>query len=135
MDARGVHAHVHVCTHARAQRTNARVYAHNGLARTCAHTRTRTHAHTHTHAYTHCTPHPTPPPQSSTQPNQVALDNHPQDNNAWGYQGGYQPNSAFGGAQQQQGAWSQQPQQTGEVFDLAAFEQQQQQQQPNGYSY
>jgi hypothetical protein len=60
------------------------------------------------------------------------------DTNAWGYQGGYQPNSAYGAQQQaggaaapqqQQGAW-QQPggaapqQQQGEVFDLASYEQQ-----------
>ena len=57
------------------------------------------------------------------------------DNASWGYQGGYQPNSAYGGAQQQQGwgaapAQQQQPpaqqqqQQTGDVFDLSAYEQQ-----------
>jgi len=53
------------------------------------------------------------------------------DGNAWGYQGGYQPNSAYGAQQQQQqqqqGSWQQQPpaapQQQGDMFDLAAYEQ------------
>jgi hypothetical protein len=63
------------------------------------------------------------------------------DTNAWGYQGGYQPSSAYGAQQQQQQgqqqqqqvAWQQQqqpaaaPQQAApaaDVFDLSAYEQQ-----------
>jgi hypothetical protein len=47
----------------------------------------------------------------------------------WGYQGGYQPSSAYGGQQQQQqqqGGWQQPAQQQGgpDVFDLNAYEQQ-----------
>ncbi|KAI8470491.1 MAG: hypothetical protein J3K34DRAFT_521278 [Monoraphidium minutum] len=82
------------------------------------------------------------------------------DANAWGYQGGYQPNSAYGSQQQQAAGWAA-PAAAGapgaapaagaagaEVFDLNSYEQQsggymdgqqqqqqQQQQQPNGYNY
>ena len=64
------------------------------------------------------------------------------ENQAWGYQGGYQPNSAYSAGQQQQGGWmapaaggaapaapAQQQQQQGgaaDLFDLNAYEQQKQ---------
>ncbi|GBF99995.1 30S ribosomal protein S21 [Raphidocelis subcapitata] len=61
------------------------------------------------------------------------------ESSTWGYQGGYQPSSAYGGQQQQQqgqqqqqqgqaGGWQQPPAQPGQpgpdVFDLQAYEQQ-----------